>query len=75
VEEQVIDLRHKAIYAFVTGAVADQLIGGGEQRQSSAWEWSTSRATTVLHATTVPQEANGVHRRAGEPRAMRFLNL
>jgi hypothetical protein len=28
IDEQVIDLVHKAIYAFVTGAVADQLIAG-----------------------------------------------
>ncbi len=27
-DEQVIDLTHKGIYAFVTGAVADQLIAG-----------------------------------------------
>jgi hypothetical protein len=26
IDEQVIDLTHKAVYAFVTGAVADQLI-------------------------------------------------
>ena len=30
VDEQVIDLLHKGIYAFVTGAVADQLIKGPE---------------------------------------------
>jgi hypothetical protein len=28
IDEQVIDLIHKAIYAFVTGAIADQLIAG-----------------------------------------------
>ncbi len=28
VEEQAIDLLHKAIYAFTTGAVADRLIPG-----------------------------------------------
>ena len=28
VDEQVIDLLHKAIYAFVTGAVADRLVAG-----------------------------------------------
>ena len=28
VDEQVIDLLHKAIYAFVTGVVADRLISG-----------------------------------------------
>jgi hypothetical protein len=30
VDEQVIDLTHKAIYAFVTGAVADRLVPGPE---------------------------------------------
>lgn len=29
--EQVIDLTHKAVYAFVTGAVADRLIPGPNQ--------------------------------------------
>jgi hypothetical protein len=28
VDEQVIDLTHKAIYAFVTGAVVDRLVSG-----------------------------------------------
>ena len=28
VDEQVIDLLHKAVYAFVTGAVADRLVAG-----------------------------------------------
>ncbi len=28
VDEQVIDLTHKAIYAYVTGAVADRLVAG-----------------------------------------------
>lgn len=31
ISEQVIDLLHKAIYAFVTGAVADWLISGPDQ--------------------------------------------
>ena len=29
VEEQVVDLLHKAVYAFVTGAVVDRLVPGG----------------------------------------------
>ena len=40
VDEQVIDLLHKGIYAFVTGAVADQLIPGpaGVPRPRLPWE-------------------------------------
>ncbi|MDP9350731.1 MAG: hypothetical protein M3P51_04220 [Chloroflexota bacterium] len=34
-DEQVIDLLHKAVYAFATGAVADQLIAG--PRTSPDW--------------------------------------
>src|SRR3712207_1547884 len=29
VDEQVVDLLHKAVYAFATGAVADRLVQGG----------------------------------------------
>jgi hypothetical protein len=38
VDEQVIDLLHKAVYAFATGAVADRLVKGPgrEDRRSSA---------------------------------------
>jgi len=35
-DEQVIDLLHKAIYAFTTGVVADQLIDGSQQRSESS---------------------------------------
>jgi hypothetical protein len=39
VDEQVIDLTHKAIYAFATGAVADRLIAGpaGVPRPHRPW--------------------------------------
>ncbi len=40
VDEQVIDLTHKAIYAFVTGAVADRLVAApaaGGPTPSVAW--------------------------------------
>jgi hypothetical protein len=29
VDEQVVDLLHKAVYAFATGAVVDRLVPGG----------------------------------------------
>jgi hypothetical protein len=32
VDEQVIDLLHKAIYAYATGAAADRLVGGPDDR-------------------------------------------
>jgi hypothetical protein len=34
-DEQAIDLVHKAIYAFVAGAVADRLVGGPRGRQEN----------------------------------------
>jgi hypothetical protein len=39
VDEQVIDLGHKAIYAFVTGAIADRLVRGpaGVPAPRRAW--------------------------------------
>ena len=40
VDEQVIDLLHKAVYAYVTGAVADRLVPGppGLPRPVVPWE-------------------------------------
>lgn len=35
VDEQVVDLLHKAVYAFATGAVADRLVPGPERRRRS----------------------------------------
>lgn len=39
-DEQVIDLTHKAIYAFVTGAVADRLISGPPTRPVPRPGWT-----------------------------------
>ncbi len=40
VDEQVIDLLHKAVYAFTTGAVADRLVAGpiGTPRPRRPWQ-------------------------------------
>jgi len=38
-DEQVIDLFHKAIYAFVTGTVADRLIAGPPSSPSRRKSW------------------------------------
>jgi len=38
-DEQVIDLLHKAIYAFVTGTVADRLIAGPPSSPSRRKSW------------------------------------
>lgn len=40
VDEQVIDLLHKGIYAFVTGMVADRLIAGPEDVPEPGKPWS-----------------------------------
>lgn len=39
VDERVVDLLHKGVYAFATGAVADRLIGGpkGSPRPRRPW--------------------------------------
>jgi hypothetical protein len=39
-DEQVIDLLHKGIYAFVTGAVADLLIAGPERHSVQREGWT-----------------------------------
>ena len=42
-DEQLIDVFHKATYAFVTGAVADRLVGGtppDTQDSDAAPRWS-----------------------------------
>lgn len=39
-DEQAIDIAHKAVYAFVTGAVADRLVddpGAGGRRKGGHW--------------------------------------
>lgn len=41
VDEQVIDLSHKAIYAFVTGAAADRLIAGPPHTPAPRKGWTT----------------------------------
>src|ERR687890_2286149 len=44
VDEQVIDLLHKAIYAYATGAVADRLVEGpeGQSRWKSSYYYASS---------------------------------
>ena len=41
VDEQVIDLLHKGIYAFVTGIAADRLIAGPPRRAVPRKGWTT----------------------------------
>ena len=41
-DEQVIDLLHKGIYAFVTGAVADRLIAGPPRVPVQRAGWTTA---------------------------------
>ena len=41
VDEQAIDLLHKAVYAFTTGAVADWLIEGPAQHPAPREGWTT----------------------------------
>jgi hypothetical protein len=38
-DEQVIDLLHKGVYAFVTGAVADRLLRGPQPPVRSRRNW------------------------------------
>jgi len=40
VDEQAIDLLHKAIYAFATGAVADRLVAGPAGVPAPCERWS-----------------------------------
>lgn len=42
IDEQVIDLLHKAIYAFTTGAVADRLIAGPPHAPVRRKGWTTA---------------------------------
>jgi hypothetical protein len=39
VDEQVVDLLHKAIYAFATGATADRLIAGPARIPARRKRW------------------------------------
>ena len=41
-DEQVIDLFHKGVYAFVTGAVADRLIAGPPSTRLSRRGWTSA---------------------------------
>lgn len=43
VDEQVIDLVHKGIYAFVTGAVADWLVAGPPRKLVSRAGWTPAK--------------------------------
>jgi hypothetical protein len=43
VDEQVIDLLHKGIYAFTTGLVADHLIDGPAQHPVEREGWTTGK--------------------------------
>jgi hypothetical protein len=40
VDEQAIDLLHKAVYAFATGAVADRLIAGPPGKPKPRLPWA-----------------------------------
>jgi hypothetical protein len=40
VDEQALDLLHKGVYAFVTGAVADQLVAGPPGTPEPRLPWS-----------------------------------
>jgi hypothetical protein len=42
-DEQVIDLLHKGIYAFVTGAIADRLIAGPERPSVPREGWTPGK--------------------------------
>lgn len=44
IDEQVLDLTHKAVYAFVTGAVVDRLVAGPPRRLAPREGWTTPRA-------------------------------
>jgi hypothetical protein len=46
VDEQVIDLLHKGIYAFVAGAVADRLIAGPPRTTISRAGWASAEVPT-----------------------------
>jgi hypothetical protein len=46
-DEQMIDLLHKAIYAFVTGAVADQLIAGPPRIRAPRPGWTSADHETL----------------------------
>src|SRR3712207_3590458 len=50
INEQVIDLLHKGVYAFVTGAVADQLIEGPTRAHGQRDGWTT--ATPEAYGTS-----------------------
>jgi len=45
IDEQVIDLLHKAIYAFVTGAVADRLVEGPSRILVPRKGWTPAERT------------------------------
>lgn len=45
VDEQVIDLLHKGIYAFATGATADRLIAGPPRAAEPRKGWTVGRKT------------------------------
>lgn len=43
VDEQVIDLLHKGVYAFTTGIIADQLIAGPDQSPVARKGWTMGK--------------------------------
>ena len=47
VDEQVIDLLHKAVYAFATGAVADRLVQSSTATDAGARQFSRIDRTTL----------------------------
>jgi hypothetical protein len=72
VDEQVVDLLHKAIYAYATGAAADRLIEGpqGPSRRKSSHYYASSsfsKAAEEMKSSRAPCGRVGSHRsiRAG----------
>jgi hypothetical protein len=60
VDEQVIDLLHKGIYAFGTGVAADRLVAGppGVPRRRLPWALRDTRTTGSQRAGTVTPHQN-----------------
>lgn len=57
-EEQAIDLIHKGIYAFVTGAIADTLIEGPKTTPDVRKGWTVGGKANFLTIIS-PADAHG----------------
>jgi hypothetical protein len=53
VDEQVIDILHKGVYAFATGVVADRLISGPPGVPAPRWPWQMREASSYGDALHV----------------------